>query len=481
MSKVCRVVRGHCEARPAAADLDFICNPCLDKVILLSRSIGQDSDHFTDFKRLNCAKRNNSYCYPRLMAQIDADDRFLAPGEHTNLTEAQALASVQELCGVDDNKRCFRSFVIGMAEQSIRYAAEQFLECAERRTDADSIRWSCLPRFHYSMIHYMSLTKTAWFTCSQNAAGGYCLPHVAKVANNTCVTLVAGRSESTCSATCDTLFTGFVDGAACCVSKIHKYFDHRGEESYDRQLTPSVRYTDVNRNEVTAHITVNASQHKFDPTNLSAHVLTGALVCTTLNTTAYRAKIVETCPARNGSKCTRELRLHGLLWSKLALRPALQFRLSHALAVDIAIALGTLPEYVDGAVLEDTTQSLVDRATRTASTGTRYKFSLDGDSDADAAWNCREYDRLVSSRTLTVPSAASAIEEECATCTEGGSAGVTGGTSGPTAAGQTTSAAPSPENLFAGLVGGDASVRAAATSAAVSAVVVVLVALVTLF
>jgi hypothetical protein len=468
-SKWCQWVKGKCEPRPTPAQLDSVCNPCLTKMALLAESLDIPNSAFSTFQSVYCRRRDNQYCFPMLMKGSDMDDRFLAPGRYTNLTYAEANASTAYFCSNNTLKRCFRSLMMTFVRAGVEYATKSFIECARSRSSLEGVKQSCLLWFHYQMMRATKTQGLLLFLCSKNDAGAHCAPFVSGVANHSCFRVVQGQS---CDDTCNTFYSTLLTDAGCCLDHVNRYFDENAPTRYDRALSPVVQYRGAGGVMVSEQVKYPESE-AYNPANLTTHALRGTFQCSSMQTAAAVTKISTPCSA-TVTKCSKALKLYGLLWTRIASNAAVKARIGRALALDIVLSLGALPEQLlNGMLVEDTSQTLTDKATKATSSGVKFTFDLVGDDAADTTLTCAEFDRLMSSRALTAPGAAEAISQECSTCTEGSSGNTTD--TGTTVAGETTTAAPA-GNLFAGLVGGDTKLfgGASGVAAALAALVAVL-------
>ena len=452
----CTWREGECHSTPNAVALRRVCGPCYRRYLivigeyLLALAGGNVTREEAATLRLAqrlivnqqnffCARVGDTFCLP-VLNSVPEEVYALVP--NNTLTIAEIRGNLSQVCS-PTGKRCLTKVVA--AELAIVLDVTQLIydvcigslpppesEFRERQERA------CVDLYQRSFVEVNSRLASVQETCSVNTNSENCYVHAHEFVRDPCWTAVTGESK-TCNATCAAWLGNASQSIGCCWDRFQRHFVNtafpRTELLPPRVAArfpprPSAPLPFQNR---------SAGFPLYDVCNRTAD--------NGFQAAATRAAMLLDCPT--ATPVNKELGLPIVRWNQLANNESLRSRLAAALRRDLARALG-VPEgaIVNGTLREDSSVQLTTASRRqtSSSSATKFAFGVQADSQTESQEVADAFDTAVSQGEIDVTTTADIIAQECPDCV-----------GSPTAAPGETAAPPPTGNLFAALVGREAT------------------------
>lgn len=377
-----------CELRPTTPFLTDVCGGCSGKY--LSRFAGDPSArHVAKAEQILCASQKSvGFCMPIMPSSILSADGV------GGFTESDLTF----VCSNVSARQCYTKIISGVSSLERQLAQDNYRACAKDAAPADVLS-ICRPALKDAVDNADRLERRVNVLC-RNAAGGNCMSKLNVAAKNPLMQApLLGRG---CNSTSNTFVTDLINSIGCCTGVIHSVV--KGSTASGAVVPPPSG--------------VVAGSGEELVTDIGERGLLVLSACAGLQDMSSRvSKVCAKIRGFDPVAAPKRTMALAVSWNALKNDLALQQKITSGFQRDVSNKLGVAIDDVTVSIVENTAISVqTENSTsrrQASGSGASIAFSVNSDSAAATNSAMEEYDRLVSSNELTLPTTASVVSAEC--------------------------------------------------------------------
>lgn len=394
----------HCDIQPTTAMLEKLCSPCLSKI---ANALGESNDgrEALSFQQFMCARADNQFCFPLVISELRATDDFGFSNE--------TLISV---CGNSTKDKCVSAMLLGTASMTRGTAESQYRSCLNNAENQNTAN-RCAQDFADRMREVNKEVSQVDSLCLKNANGDYCMSLLRTAAAHPCISSI--MSSGSCSTDCDAQVQTLVNNFGCCAGNLHQQVRDGTLSASDLPVVRDARFQPTVATQATTQDpTVAAGEvyiRNIGNTTDRKNGLFLLLACSSQQST-LSTKLHIGCDTVRSARIIEKSKTLPIAYDKLKEDPVAEERLRTAMCKDVATAMNRKPSEVQDCRFEkDTTTTVKTAARRMAAledfAGTKFLFKIQTTSDADTTAAAAQFDTLVATNQLVLPTASTVVAD----------------------------------------------------------------------